>query len=106
MVNSRNKGRRGESKAIDLLTSRDYTIVADLTAGKASCDLLAEKCGITFAVEVKNREIINMAAFRAQARKQARGKQRWMLLVKIAGTTSWLMERQGARPAIWHEVAT
>jgi len=51
MVNSRDKGRRGEGTAIYLLTSRDYTIVADTTAGKASCDLLAEKCGITFAVD-------------------------------------------------------
>jgi Holliday junction resolvase-like predicted endonuclease len=106
MVNSRDKGRRGEGTAIYLLTSRDYTIVADTTAGKASCDLLAEKCGITFAVEVKNRALIDMRAFRDQARKQARGKQRWMLLVKIPGTSSWLVERQGLRPGIWHEVAT
>lgn len=100
---SRSKGRRGETSALHLLESRDYTC-EDMSAGRASCDILALKDGIAWAVEVKNRDIINPREFRKQARANAKKGTRWMVMAKIADTRSWLVERQGQRPCVWTEV--
>ena len=98
---SRAKGRRGESAAIDLLTSRDWT-VADLTGGKAGEDLLAvDPDGVTWAVEVKTTKSITVQ-HRAQAMAQAKSRRaRWMLVSKIEGTACWLVQRQAIRPVVW-----
>ena len=98
----RSKGRRGETQAKELLTDRDYTILADTSAGVSQCDLLAQ-CpeGKVWAVEVKNTKSINVSAHRKQAIAQS-GKLPWLLLCKIDGTSSWLVLRYGMT-AVWHE---
>ena len=99
---TRAKGRRGETEAKALLSSRDW-VVADLSAGLSTEDLLStDPDGKVWAVEVKNTATITQA-HRKQAQEQ--GKKRraaWMLMSKIAGTSSWLIQRQGEKPAVWH----
>lgn len=100
---TRNKGRRGQTAAANLLRSRDYT-VADLSAGVATEDLLAtDPEGKTWCCEVKNTASI-IPAHLKQAMEQAKARRvPWMLMNKIAGTSSWLVRRQGERPVVWHE---
>ena len=67
---SRNKGRRGQQEAQDLLKSRDWS-VAELNSGTAkedfwACDLVGGK---TYSVEVKNTTAITVA-HRKQALEQ------------------------------------
>ncbi len=99
---TRSKGRRGESEAKELLQSRDW-VVADLSAGLSTEDLLAtDTSGKTWAVEVKNTVSITQAQ-RKQAIQQSKNRrQSWMLMNKIAGTSSWLIQRQGEKPTVWH----
>ena len=102
---TRDKGRRGQTAALNLLRSRDWT-VADLSSG-ISCEDGLAICpdGIVYAVEIKNTANI-LQSHRNQAMRQARdrGKNtRWMLMNRITGTASWLVQRQGERPAVWHE---
>lgn len=99
---TRAKGRRGESEAKNLLASRDW-IVGDLSAGLSTEDLLAtDPGGKVWAVEVKNTAAITQA-HRKQAIEQAKNRRAsWMLMSKIAGTSSWLIQRQGEKPAVWH----
>jgi Holliday junction resolvase-like predicted endonuclease len=100
---SRDKGRRGQREAQALLQSRDWT-TAELNAGTAVEDMIATNPdGQAWAVEVKNTVAIT-TAHRAQAMAQAKARRLpWMLLSKIAGTSSWLVQRQNQRPAVWHE---
>ena len=99
---SRNKGRRGQTEFAALLAARDWTHV-ETAAGKASEDFLAiDPDGTTWAVEVKNTSAIT-AAHKAQAMEQAKARRaRWMLASHISGSSSWLIQRQGMRPAVWH----
>lgn len=98
----RDKGRRGQLEARLLLQSRDWS-VAELNAGTQAedfwaCDLNAGK---TYSVEVKNTVAIT-TAHRKQAQEQAkRAKLPWMLMSKIAGTSSWLVQREAERPVVW-----
>lgn len=104
---SRDKGRRGQREAQALLQSRDWS-VAELNAGTAAEDFIAvdRYNGQSYSVEVKNTVSIT-TAHRAQAMAQAKARRLpWMLLSKIAGTSSWLVQRQGHRPAVWHESIT
>lgn len=103
---SRDKGRRGQREAQALLTSRDWR-TAELNAGTAVEDMIAtDPDGKAWAVEVKNTVAIT-TAHRQQAMTQAKARRLpWMLLSKIAGTSSWLVQRQGHRPAVWHESTT
>ena len=100
---SRDKGRRGQRDAQDLLQSRDWS-TAELNGGTAVEDLIAvSPDGKSYSVEVKNTVSIT-TAHRAQAMAQAKARKLpWMLLSKIAGTSSWLVQRQGERPVVWHE---
>lgn len=100
---SRNKGRRGQQAAQDLLRSRDWS-VAELNAGTAVEDFIAvSPDGRSYSVEVKNTVAIT-TAHRSQAMAQAKARKLpWMLLSKIGGTSSWLIQRQGERPIVWHE---
>lgn len=102
---SRDKGRRGQQAARNLLTSLDYT-VAELNAGTSVEDFIAtDRHGQSWAVEVKNTKTIS-EAHRKQAIEQGRARRLpWLLLSKITGTGSWLVQRQGMRPAVWHEVS-
>ena len=102
-VNSRRKGRRGETKAKHLLLDRNFTILADTTAGISTDDLVAQdEAGAIWSVEVKNQRTIEPAKHTGQARANA-GRNRWMLLSHIEGTGSWLVLRQSERPTVWHE---
>lgn len=100
---SRDKGRRGEAAAKRLLADRDYTILADTSAGLSTDDLVVQSPeGKVVSVEVKNCKLINVPAFLKQAKENAK-KNRWMLLAHISGTSSWLVMTTGARPVVWHE---
>lgn len=99
---SRNKGARGQSEFKAMLQDRDWS-VDTLSAGIQSADLIATdpQCR-TWCVEVKNCAGI-LPAHRKQAMEQ--GKERrlpWLLASKIAGTSSWLVQRQGELPQVWH----
>lgn len=88
-----------------LLASRDYQI-ADLSAGVQSEDILAiDSSGQVWCVEVKNTATITPAHKRQAINQAARRGQsvRWMLANKIEGSSSWLVRRQGERPAVWHQ---
>ena len=100
-MNSRSKGRRGQQQARDLLTERDFS-VAELNSGTAVEDFLAvDTNGITWSVEVKNTKAIT-TEHRQQAMKQAQQRRLpWMLVSHIAGTSSWLIQRQGMNPVVW-----
>jgi Holliday junction resolvase-like predicted endonuclease len=100
----RNKGRKGEREAKRLLQDKDYTILADTTAGLSTGDLVVQSPdGTTYDVEVKNRRIVNVSQFVGQARKNAgRNKTAWMVLCKLDGTSSWLVMAKNKLPVIWH----
>jgi len=102
---TRNKGRRGQTAAMNLLRARNY-LVADLTAGASTEDgICIDEHGQAWSVEIKNTTNITGAHLR-QAREQARARGsrvKWMLMNRIAGTSSWLVRRQGMRPVCWHE---
>lgn len=100
---SRDKGAKGQSMATRLLRERDY-IVDPISAGLKREDLIATAPeGKKYSVEVKNCRIISMT-HRHQAITQARERKLlWMLMSKIAGTSAWLIQRQGCYPVIWHE---
>ena len=102
---TRSKGREGERLAKALLKDRDWTIIADTTAGLSTGDLIVESPdGIRHDVEIKNRREIHISRFVGQARKNAeRSKSAWMVLAKIEATSSWLVLRKGEKPTIWHQ---
>lgn len=100
-INSRSKGRRGQQEAGNLLRSKDWT-VAELNAGTAVEDFIGvDSQGKSWAVEVKNTKAIEYA-HRLQAIEQAKARRLpWLLMSKIHGTGSWLVQRQGETPAVW-----
>ena len=100
---ARDKGRRGQREARNLLTGRDWSC-AELNAGTAVEDLIAvDPTGQSWSVEIKNTVSI-MVAHRKQAIAQATARRLpWMLLSKIGGTDSWLIQRKGMRPVVWSE---
>jgi hypothetical protein len=100
---SRRKGRVGQLAARHLLLERDWS-VAELNGGTSVEDFIAtDPTGAAWCVEVKNCAGI-LPAHKAQAMRQAASRRlRWMLISKLAGTSSWLVQRQGERPVVWHE---
>ena len=100
---TRRKGRVGQLAARHLLMDHDWT-VAELNGGTAVEDFIStDPTGLAWAVECKNTAAIT-TAHRKQAMDQAKARRmRWMLLSHIAGTSSWLVQRQGLRPVVWHE---
>lgn len=100
---SRDKGRRGQTAAANLLKDRDWIIVP-VTAGVKCEDIVGtDGMGRQWSIEVKNCVNITQAHV-AQAKEQAKARRLpWMLMSKIAGTSSWLIQQQGMRPSIWHE---
>jgi hypothetical protein len=114
MGNSRSKGKRGERKAAELLADNEYNILANTGDGNilantgdgVECEDFIVQCPSSniYSAEVKNRKIINMAAFRKQASANARKKKLlWLIMAKIEGSSSWLIWRQNERPVVWHE---
>ncbi len=100
-MNARAKGRRGQQMAADVLRSRDWS-VAELNAGSAVEDFIAvSPTGESYSVEVKNTQAIT-TAHRQQAMRQAKERKLpWMLMSRIAGTSSWLVQSQNATPRVW-----
>lgn len=98
----RRKGAKGQSEFAALLRDRDW-VCDQITAGIAACDLIAtDAAGKTFAVEIKNCAGI-LPAHKRQAMEQAKIRRLpWLLASKIAGTSSWLVQRQGGVPVVWH----
>lgn len=100
---SRDKGRRGEAAAKRLLADRDYTILADTSAGLSTDDLVVQDPdGNVVSVEVKNCVLINVPKFVEQARTNAK-KNPWLLLCKIHNSAAWLVLGKNRKPGIWHE---
>lgn len=97
----RNKGRRGQRAAQELLASRDWD-VAELNAGKSSEDFIAvDPDGRSWAVEIKMTKAIT-SQHRDQAMQQAKTRKLpWMLMSHIDGTSSWLVQMSGKSPAVW-----
>lgn len=100
---SRTKGSRGQCMAANLLRDRDW-MVDQITGGIVSHDLTAtDTNGRTWAVEVKNCAGI-LPAHKTQAMEQGKARRLpWLLMNKIAGSSSWLIQRQGMAPAVWGE---
>lgn len=102
MINVRAKGRRGQAEAKKLLMERGWQI-AELNNGISSEDILAtDPDGKEWSVEVKKTRDINIA-HRKQAQAQGMARKRpWMLMSHIEGTRSWLIQRKGVSPIVWH----
>ena len=100
---SRDKGARGQSMFANMLRARDWT-VDPIASGIKREDLIAtDAWGYKWSVEVKNCLDITRV-HRDQAIEQARKRKLpWMLASKISGTRSWLVQRRGKPPTIWHE---
>ncbi len=100
---SRTKGARGQSAAANLLRERDW-IIDQVTCGVASHDFTGtDPDGKTWAIEVKNCAGI-LPAHKAQAMEQGKARRLpWMLVSHIAGSSSWLIQRQSERPIVWHQ---
>jgi len=99
----RNKGRRGQTEAFNLLRDRDWNVV-ETTSGQEVEDAVAiDPNGQAWSVEVKNTVAIQIRLFLAQARRQAKERKLpWMLMAKIDGGFGWLVLRQGERKGqIW-----
>lgn len=98
----RNKGRRGQSEFASMLADRDW-IADHITAGISAADLIAtDPSGKTWCVEIKNCAGI-LPAHKKQAMEQGKARRLpWMLASKIAGTSSWLVQRMGELPQVWH----
>lgn len=98
----RRKGAKGQSEAKALLADRDW-ICDQITAGIAAADLIATDAdGKTWAVEVKNCAGI-LPAHKKQAMEQGKSRRLpWMLMSHIEGSSSWLVQRMGALPVVWH----
>ncbi len=99
----RDKGSRGQTAAKHLLLDRDWKVIST-TAGIKTEDFVAtDQFGRQWSVEVKNCSVITNV-HRMQAMEQARKRGLpWMLMSKIAGTSSWLIQRQGCLPMVWNE---
>jgi Holliday junction resolvase len=99
---TRNKGRKGEREAKALLLDRDFTILADTSAGLATDDLIVQDHnGKVYSVEVKNTKSVNVPLYISQARKNSK-KNDWMLLCKLDRSSSWLVFQKNKVPVVWH----
>jgi hypothetical protein len=94
-ASQRRKGAAGQSRAANLLRDRDY-VVDPLSCGIKREDIIATSpLGHRMSVEVKNCALIDLKRFRRQAMEQAKKRKLdWMLIVKLPGTRSWLVQRR------------
>ena len=103
-INSRRKGRRGESEFKNLLKEKDW-VVHDLTSGDKCEDFIAtDPRGRTWSVECKNTIILKILDFLKRARHNAkRSKKPWLLAMKLPRhDSSWLIYRKGRKPTVWN----
>lgn len=102
---SRSKGKRGEAAFRALLTSRDWTAIPGQGGADVEDALAIDPDGSVWAVEIKN-TAASLPAHMEQSKEQARlrGKGvRWLLAWHIPQSSSWLVQRQGFRPCVWHQ---
>jgi len=104
---SRRKGCAGECEARKLLAERDYAII-ETSRGRCVEDIIAEKDGKRFAVEVKNTASLAIAAVRKQAKEQARKRGcAWLLMWRIEGyPRTFYVEGTDIAPCIWRGVSS
>lgn len=97
----RRKGRKGQQEAMALLRERDWS-VAELNGGTEVEDgIVTDTEGRTWSLEVKMQKSISVS-HRQQAMRQAHKRRLpWMLMCHIEGSRSWLVQRQGSKPAVW-----
>lgn len=101
---SRNKGRKGQREAGELMRSRDWK-VAELNAGTVAEDFIAvDPQGKSWSVEVKNTVAITEAHRKQAMTQAAKRRMPWLLVSKISGTSCWLVQRQGEKPVVWGEI--
>lgn len=99
---SRTKGRVGQTEFSNMLKERDWTVV-DTSAGQSVEDVFAIDCnGVQWSVEIKKTTMITLAHVKQAMEQAKKRKVRWMLANHIAGTSSWLVRRQGEKPVVWH----
>ena len=100
---SRNKGKRGERAFRLILADLDWSVVNTGDGDTVEDAWAVDPNGCTWSVEIKNCKLIDLCRYRKQAREQAaRSKLPWLLAVKLPNTSSWLVERQGEKPIVWH----
>ncbi len=103
----RTKGEQGERTAARLLASLGWTCER-CGHERATCDIIGrDPTGETWAVEVKNRAIIDPLRHMEQASRNASAiGARWMVMAYLHGTGSWLVLRDGLLPEVWPDGAT
>ena len=100
---SRSRGKRGESEARDLLTERDWTILANTADGTDVEDIIATSPdGTVYSIEVKNTKQIDITAILKQARSNAAKKKLpWLAMCKISQSRAWIVWCKGEQPKMW-----
>lgn len=99
-ASQRNKGARGQSEAAKLLVAMGWT-VDPITSGIRREDMIAtDPDGIKWSVEVKNCASIIPAHKRQAMAQAAARKMPWLLMHKLPGTRSWLVQGRGLDPTI------
>lgn len=96
---SRSRGKRGESEAREVLTERGYEVI-DTIDGIGICDIIAERNGRRYHVEVKHCRNIELEKFEAQARRQSRGS--WLVMARLPGYPyCFLVTSAHGVPTVW-----
>ena len=99
----RRKGVEGRCRAIHLLCDRDWNCDPTMEGIKSDDVVVMDPTGKRYSVEVKNTKAITVD-HRTQAMRQARPRGLpWMLMSRIYGTRSWLIQRSDNRPVVWNE---
>lgn len=103
---SRNKGKRVEREARDLLVERGYQ-VESLGDGESNADYLATRAGKSFWVEVKGHVRPNFSEFRTQARGNTPKNKTWLLMWRVPDCPGVFHVEQGVGCKItvvttWH----
>ncbi len=100
---SRRKGAKGRREAIHLFNDRDWQCDPTYDGIKSDDIVVMDPNGKRWSVEVKNTKAITVA-HREQAKRQAKVRSMpWILISKIHGTKSWIIQRHNHKPVVWHE---
>ena len=102
-LSEQRKGGIGRRRAKMLLLDRDWQMEPTMDGIKADDLVVIDPSGQQWSVEVKNTKLIGVH-HRQQAQAQANVRDLpWMLMSRIFGTGSWLIQRAGEKPVCWHE---
>lgn len=102
-LSQQRKGGKGRRRAKHLLLDRDWSMEPTMDGIKADDLVVIDIHEQKWSVEVKNTKLIAVH-HRQQAQTQAQRRDLpWMLMSRIFGTGSWLIQRQGKLPVCWHE---